>query len=151
MTIMSAKAFFNQSIGKWESHRTYLYAKSGKTTVSVTEFEWHRDREDNSMFRVAWDNATLKSSGSMSIRVASDYILERDRGYFTQSKTESKIMSVNKDFLQTETIYDGCLYDERIEFVTKDLRVRRTIGWKLDAEGNKVSVVLIGNYIERRI
>ena len=145
--IMSTKNFFMQSLGEWESHRTYMYA-NGKVISSVTKFLWERGDDTNSLFVVGWNNEIQKSTGQMCIKIANDFTLERSIGYFSKSPTVSQILTCSKDCLHTLTTYGGATYDEKIEFVTRDLRIRRTIGYK---EGEPEKVILIGTYVEKRI
>ena len=140
-----AKQFFNRTLGHWESHRTYLYAKSGKVINSVTLFVWSRN--EDGIYRVTWDNEVQNSIGNMNIRIASDFILERSCGYFTDDVTQSRIQTVSRDSLHTITSYGGRTYDEKIDYVSDDLRLRRTIA-TIDASGD---VFLIGSYVERRV
>ena len=138
------KAFFRKTLGKWESHRTYMY-KNGKTTYSVTEFDW---KEEEGGYTVNWVNEILKSSGSMHLKIANDFELHRSIGYFSKEATVSRIIAADNKTLHTITTYGGHTYDEKIEFVTDDLRIRRTIAYK---EGKPDEVFLIGNYVERRL
>lgn len=137
-------AFFKKTLGQWESHRTYMYA-SGKVTTSVTEFDWC---EEQGGYTVNWINETLKSSGSMHIKIPNAFELHRSIGYFSKNATVSRIIAASSTHLHTITTYGGNTYDEKIEFVTNDLRIRRTIAYK---EGKRDQVFLIGNYVERRI
>ena len=141
------KAFFRKTLGEWESHRTYLYAKTGKCSYSVTNFHWVADDEHDG-FTVSWTNETLKSSGEMFIKIVNDFELHRSIGYFTKEATVSRVIASSKDTLHTITTCGGSTYDERIEFVTNDLRIRRTIAYK---EGKPDEVFLIGNYVERKL
>lgn len=140
-----AKRFFNRTLGQWESHRTYLYAKSGKVINSITIFEWTRD--DDGVYTVTWDNQAMKAGGSMSIRIPNDFILERSRGYFTDDVTQSRIQTSSYDHLQTITSYGGKSYDERIDYLNDDLRLRRTIA----TDDKSGEVFLVGNYVEKRL
>lgn len=140
-----AKQFFNRTLGRWESHRTYLYAKSGKVINSITIFEWTRDKDG--IYTVNWDNQAMKADGSMSIRIASDFVLERSRGYFTDDVTESRIQTCSRDNLRTLTCYGGKSYDEKIDFLSDDLRLRRTIA----TDDKTGEVFLVGNYVEKRL
>ena len=145
----SIKSFLNKSLGMWESHRIYMYPKPGKIEYSVTYFEW---TEKDGIYAVDWNNPKLNSTGRMSLRLKTDFYLERSRGYFTDDVTTSTIKSGNNEVLHTETVYNNTLFDERIEFLGPDNRFRRTIAYKLDLEGNKTSeVTLAGTYMEKRL
>jgi len=146
---MSLKSFLNQSVGVWESHRIYMYPKPGRIDYSVTNFEW---TEKNGIYTIEWANAKLNSNGSMSIRIKNDFYLERSRGYFTSDVTTSEVMQSSLNLLQTHTVYNNTLFDERIEFLTNDNRFRRTIAYELDDLGNKTGlVILAGTYMENRL
>jgi len=145
---MSLKSFLNKSVGVWESHRIYMYPKSGKIDYSVTNFEW---TEKDGIYTVDWVNTKLASQGSMSLRIKNDFYLERSRGYFTNDVTVSEVVQFSPTLLQTHTRYNGMLFDERIEFLTSNNRFRRTIAYQLDDIGNKTGVVtLAGTYMEKK-
>jgi len=146
---MSVLAFFNRSIGVWESHRIYMYPKAGKIDYSITNFEW---TEKEGTYTVEWANAKLNSTGTMGIRIKNDFHLERSKGYFTSNVTTSEVIMSSSTVLQTHTIYNNTLFDERIEFLTNDNRFRRTIAYELDNIGNKTGLVtLAGTYMEKRV
>jgi len=143
--LMSLRQFFMRSLGRWESHRTYMYP-NGKCTYSQTMFNWDYN-EEKGIFLVQWNNETLNSTGMMGIRIASDFILERSQGYFTDKPTQSHIQTSSRDHLRTLTSYGGGTYDEEINFVSDDRRIRRTIGTKDTTQ----AVILIGTYVERKL
>lgn len=142
---MGLKQFFFKSLGRWESHRTYMYP-NGKCTYSTTLFNWDYD-EDKGFYVVQWNNEELKSTGMMGIKLKDDFKLERSNGYFTSAPTISHIQTCSDVHLRTLTSYDGCTYDEEINFVSDDRRIRRTIGTKDDTQ----KVILIGTYVERKL
>jgi len=141
---MSLKQFFSRSLGQWESHRNYMYA-NGKCTNSITIFDWQYDKKG--FYVVHWDNQTLQSTGTMHIKIVSDFKLERSNGYFTNKPTESLVQVSSKDHLRTLTSYAGCTYDEEIHYIGSDRRIRRTIGKKDKTD----DVLLIGTYVERKL
>lgn len=146
---MSINSFLKKSVGLWESHRIYMYPKPGKIDYSVTYFEW---TEEDSYYKVKWENPKLNTSGDMNIKLKGDFYIERSKGYFTSDTTTSVIKSANGNVLHTETIYNNTLFDERIEFLGPNNRFRRTIAYKLDDDGNKTEVVsLAGTYLEKRL
>lgn len=142
---MGLKQFFFKSLGKWESHRTYMYP-NGKCTYSTTLFNWSQDKETG-LFVVSWKNEELKSEGTMGIELINDFKLARTNGYFTSAPTISHIQTCSDVHLRTLTSYDGATYDEEINFVSDDRRIRRTIGTKDSTQ----DVILIGTYVERKL
>lgn len=141
--------FFDNSLGVWESHRSYFYAGSKERIEdSITVFEW--EKEDG-IYKVKWHNSKLNTEGSMRIHLVDNFRLHRDQGYFTKDPTISLIQSSSCDFLRTITIYNNCQFDERIEFITERLRLRRTIAYKINKDGGLGDVFLVGNYIEKKL
>lgn len=137
--------FFIKSLGTWESHRTYMYS-NGKCNYSTTVFNWNYKKEEE-MFLVNWENELLNSKGTMGIKVISNNLIHRTNGYFTKNPTESSVKKINEECLRTITSYGGNTYDEKIIFINKDRRIRRTIGTSnIDS-----TVMLIGTYVEKRI
>lgn len=146
---MSLLIFLNKSIGKWESHRIYMYPKSGVIDYSITNFEWSKV---NDIYTVDWVNNKLNSTGSMNIKIQNDFYIERSRGYFTNDITLSEVIVNDSNILQTHTIYNNTLFDERIEFLNNNHRFRRTIAYQLDAEKKKTGLtILAGTYMEKRL
>lgn len=135
--------FFQRSLGTWTSHRSYFYANKKEVINSITNFEWSQNKEQ---YCVSWDNKEQNSQGSISFVLEGDSCIQRDKGYFTNNNTSSKVLYVSESKLKTLTIYNGMSFVETIEFISDDVRVRRTIATK--EKTNKV--FLIGNYIEYR-
>jgi len=142
---MSLRQFFGRSLGKWESHRNYMYG-NGNCTNSITIFDWTYNK-DKGFYVVSWDNEAMKSDGSMGIRIASDFTLERSNGYFTVDPTTSSVITCSRDHLRTKTSYGGATYDEEINFANDSRRIRRTIATKDSTQ----QVFLIGTYVEKKL
>lgn len=138
------KQFFMKSIGKWESNRMYTYLTKGTTEVSTTILAWSKNEDD---FYVTWKNEKLNNKGQMKVSILSDYKIERSRGMFSDKPTVSEVLTSSKDYLKTQTCYDGKTSIEEIEFLTDDVRVRRTLVTR-DSDG---LLLIVGNYTEYRI
>lgn len=150
-SMMGLKQFFSKSLGLWESHRSYLYVtQNNKIEESITKFEWVVGDQPNE-YRVFWNNSIVTRDRSMGITIVDDYTLQRDQGYFTPKPTVSQVVRSSEDILITVTEYNGMNFNERIEFVTKDYRLRRTIARYINSDGTLGDINLIGNYLEKRL
>lgn len=147
---MTSKQFFNKCLGSWESDRLYMYPSNGKVIKLTTCFTWEQV-DDTESYIVKWASENMIPR-QLICTLKNDFYIERDAGYFTNSKTVSNISSVSPTSLRTLTTYGGVMYDEYIEFITDDTRFRRTIGYKVDTNGNKTGEVnLVGTYVEKRV
>ncbi len=144
---MIVKEFFENTLGKWESHRTYMYPSNNKIVTVVTCFEWVKLKEDQ--FKVNWNSSS--GEGVMIITLSNDDYFTRDVGYFTNEPTSSMIIKVSPFNLSTSTSYNNSTYEETIEFLDLNHRARRTIGYKADNKNLKGKVTLSGSYQEFKV
>jgi hypothetical protein len=142
---MTLKQFFSKSVGVWKSHRSYFYKDKNFIEDSVTVFEW--SKVDINNYSVEWVNSINKRERTMSVCIKDDFRIERSNGYYSSKPTTSNVVSCSPIFLKTITEYNFTSFDERIEFITNDLRIRRTIATDLKTG----EIILVGNYIEKRI
>lgn len=133
--------FFQRSLGSWRSHRSYFYANKKEVIHSTTNFIWSPHKDG---YEVSWDNKEQNSKGSLICSFYSDNCIYRNRGYFTADRTSSEVLSVSDYNLKTLTRYNSMSFVESIEFLSNELRVRRTIARK-EKTGK---VFLVGNYVE---
>lgn len=144
---MLVDKFFENTLGRWESHRTYMYPKTNKIKTLVTYFEW-TNPSDN-IFKVNWNSS--EGEGSMNIILENDEFFKRDIGYFTNDNTVSYILDIHPLYLNTRTSYNNMIFEETIEFLDSNHRTRRTIGYKSKDLINKETVILSGSYQEFKI
>jgi hypothetical protein len=144
---MLVKEFFDNTLGKWESHRTYMYPNNNKIKTVVTFFEW--TNPENKVYKVNWES--VEGKGSMTILLSNDDFFKRDIGYFTNKNTESIILNVDSMNLSTKTSYNDMIFEETIEFLGLQHRTRRTIGYKQNTDLTKGRVILSGSYQEFKI
>lgn len=133
-------SWFERCVGDWHSHRRYLYGDNLTPDVLETTFEISQTGDNT--FKLNWGSA--RNVGEMNF-IVRDGLLERDKGYYTDLPTTSKMELIDKDTVVFYTSYGGVDYREEIRLLHKDnLRLRQTIGFK----DNKVNVV--GQYYEVR-
>lgn len=144
---MLVQKFFENTLGRWESHRTYMYPSSNKIKTLVTYFEWVNPK--NNTYKVTWES--VEGQGSMNILLSDDKCFKRDIGYFTDQNTTSIILNVHPLNLTTSTSYNNMIFEETIEFLDSEHRTRRTIGYKQSANNIKDRVILSGSYQEFRV
>lgn len=144
---MLVKEFFDNTLGSWQSHRTYMYPATNKIKSLVTYFSWSNP-EDN-CYKVNWESD--ENMGSMYIILSSDYSFKRNIGYFTKEATTSNILNVDSLNLTTSTSYNNMVFEETIQFIDTNHRTRRTIGYKLNKNNLKDKVILSGSYQELKV
>ena len=134
-------SWFKRSEGDWQSYRRYLYGDELSPDLIETSFEMNQTGDHN--FLLTWGSAI--NTGEMNFTINGD-TLERDRGYYTDDPTTSKMEFIDKDTVVFFTSYGGVDYREEIRLLHDDnIRLRQTIGTKND----KVNVV--GQYYEIRL
>lgn len=143
----TVRTFFNNCLGDWESHRTYMYPKSNKITTLVTKFTWSNPFSNT--YNVAWHSS--EGQGEMNINIISKTLLRRDVGYFTNDATESIILQVDSNILRTETSYNNMIFDETIELLDHSHRRRNTIGYKDLGNNERGDIILSGSYQEFKL
>jgi hypothetical protein len=143
---MLVSKFFENTLGRWESHRTYMYPKSNKITTLTTFFEWVNP-EDN-VYKVNWNSS--EGQGSMEILLSNDKEFHRNIGYFTKDCTTSIILDVSTLYLFTRTSYNNMIFKEKITFLDHAHRTRQTVGYKND-NGREGDVILSGSYQEFKV
>ena len=148
-TLLGLPNFFNSCEGVWESQRTYCYPNRKAFTQLTTYMDM---RLVDQSINVRWssrktdqDRIILEGGKEMLITIDGQY-LKRSRGYFTTEETASEILELTNSKLHTKTEYNGNVFFEEIEFVTPELRTRRTVGFNKD---NNVEIV--GTYVELKI
>ena len=145
--------FLQQSIGQWKSYRAYFYPITGKelfiqSVMDITNLE-------NNKIEIIWksyylDSIEEYSKGNMTLQFdVENNLIIRDKGYFINDPTISKIISLDNSYLKTQTKYGGKKYIEEINIYNiGDNVIRRRFTRAYD-ETNKNT--LIGNYLERKL
>ena len=134
--------WFARSNGNWTSSRRYLYGKKRKADTYTTDFSVNTEG-----FRVSitWEGEA--GEGDMNMLI-DDNLLKRDRGYFSDDPTESKMTMVDDDTVVFVTSYDGVQYREEIRLMDDDkYRLRQTVATKEDTK----DVIIVGQYFEERV
>ena len=138
-TLMTSE-WMDRCVGRWVSHRRYLYGKDRKVDNLVTEFS--TDVTDDGWV-VLWQSD--RNEGRMELTVEGDW-LHRSCGYYTKEPTSSRIERVDIDTLVFYSEYSGMKFREEIRFLMMDqYRLRQTVGYK-DGE-----LIICGQYFEERV
>jgi len=145
--------FLERCIGEWESFRIYIYPNTNKivSIQSVMIIE----SENIDEIEITWKSYYLNtldeySKGNMKLKFdVNDNVIYRDKGYFTEEPTESKILELTSNRLVTTTNYDNKTYKEEIDIynIGEDT-YRRRFTRAYDSTGK---VLLVGNYLEKKL
>ena len=134
-------SWFVRSLGDWQSYRRYLFGNQLTPELLETSFEMTQTGDNT--FLLTWGSAI--NTGEMNFTINGDS-LERDRGYYTDEPTTSKMKFIDRDTVEFTTYYGGINYREEIRLLHGDcIRLRQTIGTK----NNKINIV--GQYYETRL
>lgn len=152
--------WFDRCVGNWVSYRRYLYfnPKSDREPFSQnirTEFVTGKNA-DRSYF-VSWESVDVvdhspTSSGTMNFllegNVFSGYRIIRDRAYFEETETVTRLHYIDIDALSFHSAYGGNTYREEIRFLPGDnVRLRQTVSTPTNGD----SLGLSGQYTELRV
>lgn len=150
--------WFDRCCGNWVSYRRYLYFSQpmaeplpqGIRTEFVTGKQGERE------YFVSWESThedgSPSSSGTMNFTVEGNrfsrtYSIARDRAYFNESQTTSRIQLIDKDTMVFFCGYGGNHYREEIRFLSGDgIRLRQTVGFS----DRDMKHRLCGQYMEVR-
>ena len=133
--------WFNRCVGRWRSHRRYLYGPNRGIDNLVTEFEI--DTKDDGWV-VDWSSD--RNEGSMDLWIEGD-MLRRSRGYYSDEPTSSRLEKIDQDTIVFWSEYGGMKFREEIRFIHGDqYRLRQTVGYN-----EKGELTICGQYFEERL
>lgn len=137
------KPFMDRSVGRWVSHRRYLFGRNLKSGEYTTEFEI--ELKDGNNYSVSWSGQT---EGTMDLVLEGDE-LKRSRTYYDagDDSTYQKMSTIDDDAVVFRTSYDGTSYREEIRFLGDDIRLRQNVGTNIETG----DVEMVGQYYERRV
>lgn len=161
--------WLDRCIGRWDSHRRYLYFSTvtGSATAQMVSTSFEIFKPTPESWTIAWDShaadtegnplsAQNVSKGEMTVKLrirtdswdTTEVYLERDRGYFTDEATDSTLHMLDADTMVFHTIYGGARYREEIRLLNDDqLRLRQTTGNSIHDNTLKI----VGQYTEVRV
>ena len=133
--------WMNRSVGRWESHRRYLYGSGGGVDNLITRFEV--DTKDDGWI-VEW--VSDEHEGSMDLWIEGEW-LHRSCGYYSQKPSTSRLEKIDQDTIVFWSEYGGMKFREEIRFIQSDnYRLRQTIGYN-----DKGELTICGQYFEERL
>ena len=149
--------WFDRCLGSWVSHRRYLYF-SGSVREPMNQgirTEFVTGKRAESDYFVSWesmhDDGTPSSSGTMNFIIEGNrftgHRIVRDRAYFSDTTTVTRLEFIDKDTLAFFSAYGGNHYREEIRFLSgDDIRLRQTIGFS----DRDMKHRICGQYMELR-
>jgi hypothetical protein len=152
--MISTKDWFFSQRGEWESFRRYLYPQKDSVIICKSRLAIGVEPTDSGCSLIlSWNTkGDIESKGEMLVNYLEDEgVMIRSRGYFTDNQTISKVEQISDSTIQTETVYGGKRYLEKIE-LHEGFRTRQTLGWATDPTGvGDGKLILVGQYFERKL
>ena len=161
-----AIAFFQESVGNWQSRRRYYTLANGSTqevvsdlTIQFLESDSDElielgDRHELSIpmvcgAKVTWESnyispAKKPSIGATTFGIIGD-VMYRDRGFATPKPVTAKYRFVGDRGMILRTEYNGSSFEEELKLVGDRYRTRQTIISRAGEE------IMIGQYLETRV
>ncbi|MEM6450571.1 MAG: phycobiliprotein lyase [Cyanobacteria bacterium P01_D01_bin.105] len=170
----NAIAFFQASVGNWQSRRRYYTLSSGETQEVVSDLTIHFLESDSSALaelgerhaltvpmvcgvKVTWESNYLSparkpSTGSTIFGIRGD-VMYRDRGFATPKPVtaqyrfigDSPAERLRQRTMVLRTEYNGSAFEEELKLIGDSYRTRQTIISRAGAE------IMIGQYLETRV
>ncbi|MEL7353274.1 MAG: phycobiliprotein lyase [Cyanobacteria bacterium J06560_5] len=161
-----AIAFFQQSVGNWQSRRRYYTLASGDTQEVVSDITISfLDGDDDALIelgkrhelsvpmvcgaKVTWESNYIspakKPSVGETIFGIRGNIMYRDRGFATPKPVTATYKFTDPNTMVLRTEYNGSSFEEQLKLVGQRYRTRQTIISRAGEE------IMIGQYLETRL
>lgn len=161
-----AIAFFQQSVGNWQSRRRYYTLASGDTQEVVSDISvsfLSGDHEDLVVLgdchglevpmicgaKVTWESSYISpakkpSVGETTFGIRGD-VMYRDRGFATPKPVTAQYRFTGDRTMILRTEYNGSAFEEELKLIGENYRTRQTIISRAGEE------IMIGQYLETRM
>lgn len=149
--------WFDRGVGNWVSHRRYLYFShpSQDPASQGIRTEFTMGKKCTREYFVSWESTNADgspaTSGTMNFTVEGNVFtghrIIRDRSYFEESQSVTRLQYIDKDTVAFFSAYGGNHYREEIRFLSgDDIRLRQTVGFS----DRDMKHRLCGQYMEVR-
>ena len=161
-----AIAFFQQSVGNWQSRRRYYTLANNETQEVVSDITIQflaGDRDElielgerhrltvPMLFgaKVIWESSYITptrkpSVGSTVFGIRGD-VMYRDRGFATPKPVTAQYRFTGDRTMVLRTEYNGSAFEEELKLIGDNYRTRQTIISRAGEE------IMIGQYLEKRV
>ncbi|MEL6765158.1 MAG: phycobiliprotein lyase [Cyanobacteria bacterium J06607_6] len=161
-----AIAFFQHSVGNWQSRRRYYTLANDETQEVVSDITiqflaqgdqsllalGERHELDFLMVcgaKVTWNSTYLSPSRKPSVGSTvfgiKDEVMYRDRGFATPKPVTALYRFKDAQTMTLKTEYGGSSFEEELKLIGENYRTRQTIISRAGEE------IMIGQYLEKRM
>ncbi|MEL6940460.1 MAG: phycobiliprotein lyase [Cyanobacteria bacterium J06598_1] len=161
-----AIAFFQHSVGNWQSRRRYYTLANDETQEVVSDITIQfLAQGDQSLLalgerhgldflmvcgaKVTWNSTYLSPSRKPSVGSTvfgiKDEVMYRDRGFATPKPVTALYRFKDAQTMTLKTEYGGSSFEEELKLIGENYRTRQTIISRAGEE------IMIGQYLEKRM